>query len=298
MILINGRKLRDDILADIKKEVALLSFTPIFCDIFVGDDPVSAQYVRMKAKTAESVGIKFHNANFSQDISTADLVQEIKKLNTIKNMCGIIMQLPLPEHLDKRLVLDAIDPGLDVDCLGAVASEKFYQGETEVGFPTALACMAILDSLNLDDNPSTLLRTRKIVCLGQGELVGKPVAALLRFRGLEPIPVTRKTENKEEILKNADVIISGIGHGKHITRNMIKKGAVLMDAGTSEEVNGPSAEGASIQPGAKVNIVGDVDLESVKNIAGAVSPVPGGVGPVTVAMLLKNVLTVAKKMKT
>src|SRR3989344_3276924 len=115
MILINGRKLRDDILADIKKEVALLSFTPIFCDIFVGDDPVSAQYVRMKAKTAESVGIKFHNANFRATITTSELIEEIKKLNKVPNMCGIIVQLPLPESIDKRVVLDAIDSHLDID---------------------------------------------------------------------------------------------------------------------------------------------------------------------------------------
>ena len=118
--------------------------------------------------------------------------------------------------------------------------------------------------------------------LGQGDLVGKPVAALLRFRGLNPTTVTRKTENKEKILKEADVIISGIGHGKHITGDMVKSGVVLIDAGTSESNNA---------------IVGDVDLESVQDVASYVSPVPGGVGPVTVAMLLNNVLTVAKNLK-
>ncbi len=273
MQTIDGRKLRDEILEKIKSQVAELKFVPIFCDVLVGDDPSSAQYVRMKAKTAESVGVKFHSANFPASITTLELVEEIKKINQIPNMCGVIIQLPLPEHIDKRLALDAIDFHLDVDCLGAEASGKFYKNENLLGFPTALACMALLDSVGVD------LKDKNIVVLGQGDLVGKPVTALLQFRGLNPNIVRSKTENKEELIKNADVIISGIGKGKFITGDMIKKDVILVDAGTSED---------------GVSIVGDVDLESVKDVASYVSPVPGGVGPVTVAMLLNNVLTVAK----
>lgn len=273
--IIDGKKLAKAIREDIKEEISKLSFRPIFCDVLVGDDPASVQYVQMKGARAEEVGVAFHKANFPATIQTADLITELKNLNKIENMCGIIIQLPLPEHIDRQAVLDAIDPVLDVDCLGSVASEKFYRGENEIGFPTALACMAIIDSLNLD------LTNKAIVVQGQGLLVGKPVAALLKFRGLTPIIVTSKTENKEKILKEADIIISGIGKGKYVTGNMIKEGAVIIDAGTSESNGG---------------IVGDVDLESVKGIAGFVSPVPGGVGPVTVAMLLNNVLTVAKNV--
>ena len=243
----------------------------------MGNDPASMQYVKMKARTAESVGIKFHNANFPASITTDELVKEIKTLNAIPNMCGIIVQLPLPEHLDQQAILDAIDPHLDVDCLGSVASDKFYNNydsQTDLAYPTALACMTVLDSLNLN------LKGKIIVVLGQGELVGKPMAALLGYRGLTYLPVTSKTENKEYFLRQADIVISGIGKGKYITSNMIKYGAVLIDAGTSESNSA---------------IVGDVDLASVKNVASFVSPVPGGVGPVTVAMLLNNVLTVAKQ---
>ena len=201
-------------------------------------------------------------------------------------MCGIIVQLPLPEHLDKREILNSIDSRLDVDCLGDVTSEKFYNDyntQTDLGYPTALACMALLDSIDLDLDPSTPLGAgRKIVVLGQGMLVGRPVSALLEFRGLSSVIVRSKTENKEKLIKEADIIISGMGKGKYITGNMIKFGAIVIDAGTSESDGG---------------IVGDVDLESVKDVAGYVSPVPGGVGPVTVAMLLKNVLKVAKNLK-
>ena len=290
MKIIDGRKLKQEILEKVKKEVALLSFQPTFCDILVGDDPASVQYVQMKAKTAEAVGIKFHHANFPESIQTSKLITELKQLNQLENMCGIIIQLPLPEHIDQQEIFDAIEPKLDVDCLGKIASEKFFQGpvraggDTSIGFPTALSCMALLDSLNLD------LKNKKIVVLGQGMLVGKPITALLRFRNLSPIPVDIYTENKEELIKQADIVISGVGKGKHITGEMIKEGAILIDAGTSESEGGPpSGQG-------RVNIVGDVDLESVKNVASYVSPVPGGVGPVTVAMLLNNVLTVAKKL--
>ena len=279
MEIIDGKKIQKEILEDVKKSIIFLQFQPVFCDVLVGDDPASAQYVRMKAKMAEAVGIKFHNANFPSSITLEELIKEIEILNKVPNMCGIIIQLPLPASIERQKALDAIDSHLDVDCLGSVASAEFYRGVPErlnLGFPTALASMALLDSLNLD------LKDRKILVLGQGALVGKPVTALLKFRGLNPDIVTRQTENKIELIKNADIIISGMGQGKFITGDMIKKDAVIIDAGTSE---------------ASGSIVGDVDLESVKDVASYVSPVPGGVGPVTVAMLLQNVLTVAKSKK-
>lgn len=279
MALIDGRKLRGEILARIKKEVAELSFKPVFCDVLVGEDPASLQYVETKARTAEMVGIHFHKAIFPISISTEDLIKEIKLLNKIPNMCGIIVQLPLPEHLDRPKILDAIDSHLDVDCLGTSASEKFYKeydDQIDLAYPTALACLALLETLNLD------LRNKIIIVLGQGELVGKPISALLRYRGLNYQPINEETPNKEYFLRQADIIISGIGKGKYITGNMIKYGAILIDAGTSESNGG---------------IVGDVDFDSVKNVASYVSPVPGGVGPVTVAMLLNNVLKVAKNLK-
>ncbi len=273
MQIIDGKELRNKILNEVKSEVAKLSFTPVFCDVLVGTDRASLQYVDMKAKRAESVGISFHGANFPVSISTEELIKEINVLNVVPYMCGIIIQLPLPEHIDKQRVLDAIDPRLDVDCLGKTASENFYNGDINIGYPAALSCIALLDSLNIN------LDQKKIVIIGQGMLVGKPVTALLNFRGLNPNIVRSKTENKEEIIKQADIIISAMGQGKFITGDMIKNGAIVIDAGTSES-NG--------------SIVGDVDFESVKDVASYVSPVPGGVGPMTVAILLKNVLRVAQ----
>ena len=276
MQIIDGRKIQKEILARIREEVAQLSFVPIFCDVLVGTDLASVQYVEMKKKTALSLGIEFHSANFPVSITTEELVKEIEKLNQTLNMCGIIIQLPLPSHIDKRVALDAIDPDLDVDFLGTKAGMDFYNGKSKRGLPTALACMKCLESVDLD------LKDKNIVVLGQGLLVGKPVSASLEMRGFKTINIDRNTENKEVLIKNADVIISGIGKGKYITGDMLKEGVVVIDAGTSEIDSG---------------IVGDVDFESVKEVASFISPVPGGVGPVTVAMLLENVLEVAKKLQ-
>ncbi len=273
MILIDGKKLSEDILEDIRKEVEGLPFQPVFCDVLVGSDFASEKYVKMKARVAERIGMKFQNASFPESITTEELIKEIQNLDNIENMCGIIVQLPLPSYIDERKVLDAIDPSLDVDVLGSENSKKFYNGEKSLGLPTALACMYLLENLNLD------LNNLNIVVLGQGELVGKPVSALLTQKGYAHETLRSKTENKDEILKNADVIISGIGRGAYIKGDMIKKGVVIIDAGTSESGAG---------------LIGDVDLDSVKDVAGWVSPVPGGVGPVTVAMLFRNVLEVAK----
>jgi methylenetetrahydrofolate dehydrogenase (NADP+)/methenyltetrahydrofolate cyclohydrolase len=272
-MIIDGKKIRSEILEGVKNGVMNLPFSPVFCDILVGDDPVSAQYVRMKGKTAESVGIKFREATFPDSITTEDLISEIDNLNNVPHMCGIIVQLPLPPHIDRQAVLDAIKPSLDVDCLGSEASAKFYDNNNPIGFPTALACMQVLDSTGVE------LKGKNIVVLGRGNLVGKPVAHLLEARGLPVTVVHRETEHPEDIIRNADVIISGIGKGKFITGEKIKTGAIIVDAGTSEDSGG---------------VVGDVDLPSVENVASFVSPTPGGVGPVTVAILLRNVLETAK----
>lgn len=280
MNIIDGKKIRDEILFGIKKEISSLSFQPIFCDILVGEDPSSVQYVNMKSKVADSLGIKFHKANFPNSITTEELIKEIKFLNNVPNMCGIIIQLPLPENIDRKSVLDAIDLKLDVDCLGSVASSLFYSGKTDFGFPTALACVKLLESVGVNLNSYNI--KNKIVVLGKGDLVGKPVVSFLKSKGFSPFVIDTRTEDKEEIIKNADIIISGMGCGKFITGNMVKEGVIIIDAGTSESNN---------------SIVGDVDIDSMKNLNGFVSPVPGGVGPVTIAMLFKNVLNVAKQLQ-
>jgi methylenetetrahydrofolate dehydrogenase (NADP+)/methenyltetrahydrofolate cyclohydrolase len=274
MTIIDGRKIRDTLLADVGQGIAMLPFVPLFCDVVVGDDAVSMQYVRMKEKTAEALGIHCQIETFSASITTEALVAEVRKLGALPHMSGLIVQLPLPSHIDKQAVLDAIDPSIDVDCLGTKNSEAFYADGTPFGYPTALACMAILDSLNLD------LAGKKIAVLGQGQLVGKPVTHLLKKRTLAVEVISRGTERKEELLKEADIVISAIGEPNFVKGGMLKPGVIVIDAGTSETTGA---------------VVGDVDRSSVEGIASYLSPVPGGVGPVTVAMLFNNVLIAARK---
>ena len=273
MQLLDGRKIAQLILDDVKSGVEKLAFQPVFCDILVGDDPASKQYVAMKGRKAEKVGIKFRGADYPSSITTQELISEIKKISQEKNMCGLIVQLPLPSSIDKQAVLDSIDPKIDVDCTGKVNTDLFYQGKAYVEFPTAAAVMEILDSTKVD------LKNKQCLVIGYGQLVGKPVSFLLEQRGLKVNVARSKTENILQLMKEADIIISAVGKPKLIGGDKIKAGAIIIDAGTSESDGG---------------IVGDVDFESVNNQAGYVSPVPGGVGPVTVAKLLSNVLKVAK----
>lgn len=273
-MLLDGRQIAQEILDYVKTEIAKLPFKPVFCDVLVGEDPASAQYVKMKGKTAEKVGISFRSANFPSSISTEELIAEIKKISIEPNMKGLIVQLPLPAGLEKDKILNAIDPKIDVDSTGQVNTDLFYQGKPYVVFPTAAAVMELLKRTEQD------LSTKKFLILGRGQLVGKPIEFLIKQYGYAYDVAHSKTENTDELLKNADVIISAVGKPKLIIGSKIKPGAIVIDAGTSESDGG---------------IVGDVDVESVSNIASFFSPVPGGVGPITVAKLLENVLKVAKQ---
>jgi methylenetetrahydrofolate dehydrogenase (NADP+)/methenyltetrahydrofolate cyclohydrolase len=272
-MIIDGKKIAADILADVKKQVSELSFQPVFCDILVGDDPASAQYVGMKARSAEKVGIKFRHAHYPSNITTEELVVEIKKIGQEPDIRGLIVQLPLPKSLNRDAVLNAIDPKIDVDCTGKVNTDLFYKGSAQIIFPTAVAVLATLESTKQN------LKGKKILVLGQGILVGKPVSFLLKQKGYDVQTANDKTKNTNELLKQADVVISAVGKPKFITGDKIKTGAIVIDAGTSESEGG---------------ISGDVDFDSVKNIAGFISPVPGGVGPITVAKLMENVLIASK----
>lgn len=275
-MIIDGRQLSANILQQLDAEVKRLPFEPVFCDVLVGSDQVSASYVRIKARTAEKVGIKFRSAHFPESINSNALTSEIKKIGNEKNICGLIIQLPLPQELPRQEILDAVDPDLDVDCMTTVNTKNFYSGNLKLMPPTAAAVLHILKNLNIN------LKEKNFLVLGQGELVGRPVSFLLKNLGLNVETADRKTANIEELLKKSDVIISAAGSPGLVNGASIRSGAVVIDAGTSEQGAG---------------IVGDADFESVNKVASFVTPVPGGVGPVTVAKLLENVVEVAKLKK-
>lgn len=271
-MLINGKEIAEEILKDVKKEVEALSFQPLFCDISVGSDPVSLSYIKIKGRVAKRNGFEFQHISLPENIDENELISKIKETNQKKNICGLIVQLPLPVTFNQQAVLDAVDPKLDVDCMGTENSSLFYSGYSRFVPPTAAAILHILETLSLD------LKLLNFLVIGQGVLVGKPLAFLLKKQGLQINTLTKQSSHKEEIIKQADIVITATGQPRLINGAMIKPGAVVIDAGASE-IDG--------------SIYGDVEVEGVLEKAKFLSAVPGGVGPITVAFLLKNILSVA-----
>lgn len=271
-MLIHGKEIAGKILQQVEILVKKQSFQPIFCDILIGDDPVSLSFVQVKQRAAEAVGIHFQLEHLPGTATETDILARIAELNRKPGLCGLIVQLPLPRHLDKNKILDAIDPLLDVDCLGSENMQKFYSGSAYLLPPTAHAVISVLSSIKTDISQSTVL-----VC-GQGELVGKPVAHMLRPRVRTLLIADNSTKDLTALTAQADIIIAGTGQPGLITGSMVKAGSIVIDAGTSE-MNG--------------GIVGDVEKTTVADKVSWLAAVPGGVGPVTVAQLLNNVAKVA-----
>jgi methylenetetrahydrofolate dehydrogenase (NADP+)/methenyltetrahydrofolate cyclohydrolase len=274
-MVFNGREYSKEIINGLKEKVATLPFVPEFSDILIGGG-VSLRYVKMKQKIAESVGIKFVEANLDESVQTEDIINKIKELSTRPNMCGIIVQLPLPGHIDTQKVLNSIPIELDVDGLSSVYDGLFYSGEDTFVMPTALAVMKILKQSGVQ------LKDKNIAIVGQGKLVGKPITYLLQKQNLDLDVITINTHPDDmiSILENADVIITAVGKPGIVTGDDVKSGVVVIDAGTLE-VDG--------------TIMGDVDYDSVSQKSSFITPTPGGVGPVTVAALMENVVASAIK---
>ncbi|MBI4053741.1 MAG: bifunctional 5,10-methylenetetrahydrofolate dehydrogenase/5,10-methenyltetrahydrofolate cyclohydrolase [Candidatus Doudnabacteria bacterium] len=270
MSLIDGRKLADTLLEEFRRAISTFSSTPLLVDLVVGDDPVTLSYVRVKEKTAVSIGIGFRLEQLSKHSKTSEVLDLLKRLQKNDSLCGLIVQLPLPASIDKAKVLGAIPAMIDVDCIGSENLSAFYSGSPRYIPPAAAAVMHILSQLPVDFSFKTF------VILGQGELVGRPVRHLIRKKGWNVKSLDRATPNMEQILKQADVVVLAAGQPKLVTGQILKPGAIVIDAGTSESGG---------------NIVGDADRESVEKVASYYAPVPGGVGPLTVAMLFRNLLS-------
>jgi methylenetetrahydrofolate dehydrogenase (NADP+) / methenyltetrahydrofolate cyclohydrolase len=273
-MIINGKKIANNILHYLQARLKQIPFQPILCDVLVGDDPVSLSYVKVKQRTAKKIGVDFHLVQLPEQSSTEEVIAAIRKEQTNPNLCGLIVQLPLPHHIHQIEVLAAIDQTVDVDVINPESSRWYYRSRGVLVPPTAGAILEILLSLDID------LKQQSILVIGQGDLVGKPITHLLQHNGYEVVTADQSTTDLSKLTKAADVVISGTGQGGLITGDMVKPGAIVIDAGTSESGAG---------------IVGDVEQASVENIAAYLSPVPGGVGPVTVAKLLENVVLVAQR---
>ena len=268
--LVDGKGIAEEILRDLKSKIAALDFTPRLVVIMVGDNPASASYIKIKQKRGEEIGVTVDVQHYAADINQDDLKKEIEKFNSQSDARGIIVQLPLPNHLDRDTILNAVDPKLDVDCLTSENKQRLIRGEPLYLPPAAAAVMKILEYYNIE------LTGRSVLIVGSGDLIGKPLSAILLSKKIPFQLANRHTENLNELAAKADVIITGVGKAGLITGGMIKDGAVLIDAGTTGSDEG--------------EIVGDVDAQSVTGKASLLAPVPGGVGPVTVAMLLENLV--------
>ncbi len=266
--ILNGKNLRDIILADLKIRVEKFMAPPELAVILVGENPASLIYVNNKKKTAEKLGIVSHVIKFPQNVSESNLIKTIKILNEKKSTTAILVQLPLPEHIDKFKVIDAIAPEKDVDGLTPYNSGKLFSGEKPFVYPcTPRGILHLLEKYHIE------IESKNVVVIGRSNLVGKPVAQMMMNKNATVTMCHSHSKNLAEITKNADILISAVGK-KIITEDMVKENCVVVDVGIFKDENGKTT--------------GDVDFEKVSKKAGFISPVPGGVGPMTIASLMLN----------
>lgn len=275
MEIINGTAIANEILKNIKTKVSEMykkgKTLKIIC-VLVGNDKSSLSFIRKKQISCEEVGIKFELKQFEERISEEQLLKEIAVIEE-STINGMIIQLPLPKHINKTRILSSVNPKLDVDCLVPANLGLLVSGDSQILPPAAAAVLHILKEYKIN------LSGKHIVIVGRGDLVGKPLAILLTHRECTITSCNRHTKSLAEITKQADILVSCAGVAKLITREMVKSGAVILDVGTNH-VDG--------------KLCGDVDFEHVKTVVNLITPVPGGVGPVMVAKLLENVLILNK----
>ena len=273
-LCLDGRLLASQIHEQLKAEVAALSHRPHLAVVFVGENPASSLYVKMKRKVADLIGIKTSVHNFPENTTTEALTQFIDILNKDTSVDGILVQLPLPNHIDTNAVIESIEPQKDVDGLTSK-----NQGGLMTGYPTLLPCTP-LGCLRLIHQAHSDLTGLNAVVVGRSRLVGRPMTQLLLNEDCTVTQAHSHTRNLRELCAKADILVSATGVPGLIKGNFVKKGAIVIDVGISKTTDG--------------HISGDVDAESVIGQAGWLTPVPGGVGPMTVAMLMSNIVTIVK----
>lgn len=268
-----AKHLRDEIavevarLKDNAKEVSLAV-------ILVGDDPASATYVGAKEKACQAAGIRSVVHRLSQNVSQNELLALINVLNLDAGIDGILVQLPLPKHINEDIITQSIAPEKDVDGFGAISVGRLWSGLGGFVPCTPLGVMYLLERYNID--PTGL----NAVVLGRSNIVGKPMAALLLAANATVTIAHSRTKNLKQICQNADIIVVAIGKANFLSSDMVKEGAIVIDVGINRLENG--------------KLTGDVAYEDVAKKASFITPVPGGVGPMTIAMLLNNTLAAAK----
>ena len=275
--IIDGKKIAADIRNELKERVANMPQKPVLAVVLVGDDPASQIYVRHKIKTAEEIGVRVKLHQMSSDMTEEALIAFIRDLNEDDSVNGMIVQLPLPRHMDAYRVLENIRPEKDVDGLCSANLGRLFIGRPALVPCTPLACMELIRRVcpNLDG--------LQAVVVGRSSLVGKPVAQLLMNAQCTITQAHSHTKNLGDVCRRADILVVATGKPNLIRGSFIKPGAVVIDVGINRNENG--------------KLCGDVAFEEAVGVAGAITPVPGGVGPMTVTMLMSNVVGICENSK-
>ena len=272
-MILDGVRTAEIIQRKIAEEVSRIKEDITLAIFMVGNNPASQIYVHNKEKACELVGIKARIYKFDENISQKEIIKVIDECNQDVNVTGIMVQLPLPSHLDREAILDRIDPNKDVDGLNIVNQGKLFNARPAIEPATAKGIITLLKNNNVD------ISGKNAVVVGRSLLVGRPVAMLLMKENATVTICHSKTTNLKEITKRADILVVATGKPKMITEEMVKRDAVVVDVGINRVAG---------------KLCGDVDFENVQNVASLITPVPKGVGPMTIATLLQNVISCYK----
>ena len=278
-VLIDGKlvsaQVRQQIAADGKKLLEETGIRPGLAVIIVGEDPASQVYVRNKKKACEEVGFYSEEYALPAETSQQQLNELLEKLNNDEKIHGILVQLPLPKHLDEKAVIEKIDPAKDVDAFHAVNVGKIMIGDYDFLPCTPAGVMELIHHTGVS------VAGKECVVIGRSNIVGKPMSMLLLHENGTVTVCHSRTRDLAQVTRRADILVSAVGRAKFVTADMVKPGAVVIDVGMNRDENG--------------KLCGDVDFAAVESLASYITPVPGGVGPMTITMLMKNTLTSARK---
>lgn len=276
--ILDGKQIAKDYRQGLQDQVEALKekgFTPKLSVILVGNDGASQSYVRSKKKAAEKIGMISEIVHLEETATEEEVLNELNRLNNDDSVSGILVQVPLPKQVSEQKILEAINPEKDVDGFHPINIGKLYIDEQTFVPCTPLGIMEILKHADID------LEGKNAVVIGRSHIVGQPVSKLLLQKNASVTILHSRSKDMASYLKDADVIVSAVGKPGLVTKDVVKEGAVIIDVGNTPDENG--------------KLKGDVDYDAVKEIAGAITPVPGGVGPLTITMVLNNTL-LAEKM--